>query len=580
MAGLIGSIIGSGQQSSDDAQAQATQAAALAALQNINVPTVQSEELKLALEQNAGQLSPESEGTEQIGSNALNNVTTDPRLAAAQMGALQSLQQQGTSGLTASDKANLQQIENQASQQAASQNAGTLQQFAQRGQAGSGASLAAQLMNNQNASNTANQRSLQVAGQAQQNALQATAAAGNLGQSMQGQQYGEAANAAQAQNAINQFNTQNSQAVLGTNTQAQNQAQAYNLNNAQGISNTNTGIQNQQQQYNSQLQQQNFEDQVQKAGGVASESNNLAGTQMQTGENAYQNTQNTANAAGQSAGQAAQLFAYGGMVKGYDDGGNVEDWGSLSGDNGGGSANDAGPSLLASLAAAGSSANGSSPTGSSGSSFQQKLGGLLSGSSVPSGGASSGSNPISDLLAKLKGGSNAGNAQSFGLKPQATQANNYGASNLQMPGLSTNSSTPSPSGLSLPQLGQSQNGPQQAPTLMSKGGMARPPIPGNASSMFRMLSHGGNVTSVKLSPGEELLTPNEVTKVEQGKMSPKSGIKVPGKAKVKGDSPKNDTFNTEAPVNSLVIPRTIIGQPDNVIMDFIKAAKKHANGGK
>lgn len=500
MASLISSIIGGGQQSDADAQANATKAAALAALQNIDVPTVGEQELQLALQQNAGQLSPEQEGTVKLQGNALNNITTDPRLAAAQMGALQSLQQQGTEGLSASDKAALQQTENQLTQQANSQNQGTLQQFAQRGQAGSGASLAAQLMNNQNASNTANQRALQIAGQSQQNALQATAAAGTLGQNMQQQQYGQAANAANATNAINQFNAANSQNVMGTNTQAANHAQAYNLQNAQNISNQNTSTQNQQQQYNKGLYQQQFFDQLAKGQAAAGESNSLAGSQANAGADANKNTQAIGAGANSAVSQAATLFYNGGMVKGYDDGGTVTP-GPSFGDK------------LKAFAAAGMPQ--SAPQAPAQNTPAAQPDGLAA------------------LISKLKPKSNTISM------PNGTVAgndNNYGASQLQMP-----------------QIG-AQTPP--APSLLNKGGMAKPPKPDDPMSAFRMLFNGGEATNYK------------------------EGGKVPGKAKVKGDSPANDTVDAKLSPGELVIPRSIIGQPDNVIMDFVRAAKKHAKGGK
>lgn len=464
---LIGGIIGGGEQSSDDAQAAAVQQQVLQNLQNIKVPTIEEQQLQLALEQNSGQLSPQQEGTEQIQGNALSNITNNPQLLAAQMGALQSLQQQGTQGISASDKAALQQVTNQQEQTANSQNQGTLQQFAQRGQGGSGANLAAELANNQNSANNANQRGLTIAGQAQQNALQATAGAGNLGQSMEAQQYGQAANAASAQNAINQFNTQNSQAVLGTNTQAANQAQAYNLNNAQTIANQNVGLQNQQQQYNKGLYQQQFQDELSKATGAVGAAKNLGATEQLGGADANKNALGIGNSAGQVATGAftagSGLFGGGVVLDHYAKGGMVR------------------PQLN--------------------------------------------HNAIAALLAKM-------------------QANKLAHPQLNM--------TPPQPSMPMPQQAPM---PTQSPQALSKGGMARPPTPGNPMSMFKMLNKGGEASC-------------------------KEGGKVPGKAKVKGDSPENDTVKAKLSPGELVIPRSMVNQPDNVIMDFINAAKAHAKGSK
>ena len=560
MAGLIGSIIGSGEQGSADDQAKATQAAALAALQNINVPTIGEQELNLDKEKSAGQLSPQQEATISLQGNDLKNITTDPRLLNAQMQALQALQQQGQSGMTATDRAQLAQTENQLTQQANSANQGVLQQAAQRGQAGQGATLAAELANNQNSAAIANQRALQTAGQAQQNALQATAASGNLGQNMQQEQYGEAANAARAQNSINQFNAQNSQNVTGTNTQAANQAQAYNLGNNQNISNTNTGIANQQQQYNKGLYQQQFTDSLNKDKAAAGEADNSAANQMTAGANANKNTQAIAGGAGNALGSIAGMFYNGGVVRNYDEGGSVDPSSYTPA---------SGSSLMANLMAANQvpSTAKSSPTADPG--LMSKIGGLLSGTPATTASASANSNPIGNLLAKLKS-SNAGNSQQYGLTPQATEDNNYGTPKLQLPPM-----TGAPS--ANPTLQMSQQDPN-IPHL-AKGGIPRPPQPGNQMSMFRMLSSGGT------SDGETLGTKIGFPGSPKPGSSPapknfKEGGTVPGRATVKGDSPKNDIIPAMLSPNELVIPRTIVCQPDKVIMDFIHAAKKHAKVGK
>lgn len=275
MASVIGGIIGNSAASGDQQNAQNALQQALANIQGVNTPSIAEQELALQNEKSAGQLNPNMEGTVSQGGTGLSNISVDPRLRNAQMQALTSLQQQGQSGLTATDRQALNQVLNQQQQQSNSANQAVLQNMAARGQGGSGATLAAQLANNQNASNNGLTRSLGVAAQAQQNALNATAQSGQLGSQLEGQQYGESANAANAQDAINRFNAQNSQQVMGTNTGAKNAAQQLNLQNAQNIANTNTGISNQQQQYNKGLYQQQYNNQMGKAQAEAGAEGNL-----------------------------------------------------------------------------------------------------------------------------------------------------------------------------------------------------------------------------------------------------------------------------------------------------------------
>lgn len=68
---------------------------------------------------------------------------------------------------------------------------------------------------------------------------------------------------------------------------------------------------------------------------------------------------------------------------------------------------------------------------------------------------------------------------------------------------------------------------------------------------------GGRVPSM-VSPGEKILTPTAVKKVEQGKKSAISaGETVHGKAKVAGDSLRNDTVPKNLAAGSIVLPRSV-----------------------
>lgn len=74
----------------------------------------------------------------------------------------------------------------------------------------------------------------------------------------------------------------------------------------------------------------------------------------------------------------------------------------------------------------------------------------------------------------------------------------------------------------------------------------------SAGPAAALLGKGGMV-DVMLSPGEKVVPPEKVTKAAGGKVEAK---RVPGKAKVSGDSTKNDTYKTKLPVGSIVVPRT------------------------
>jgi len=267
---LAGGLMGAAAKS-DAAQAQQNQVqAAAAGLQGIHVPTI--EEQRLALEQirNAGNLTPEMEQTFQQNPSLLNAYIQNPEATTAQMQALQKLQQVGNQGgLTAVDKAQLNEIQNATNRNEQANRGAIAQNFAQRGMGGSGVELATQLAGNQASGENAANQGFNVAAQAQQRALQAIQAAGGLGGQIEAQQFGEAGQKSAAQNAINQFNTANQQNVAGQNVQRGNYAQERNLNNQQQLNQANTGIANQQQIYNTGLAQQQFGNELQKQGGIA-----------------------------------------------------------------------------------------------------------------------------------------------------------------------------------------------------------------------------------------------------------------------------------------------------------------------
>lgn len=594
VANLAGGIIGNSEASGNQDADTAAKQAALAAMMGVSVPDIQEQMLNLQQEQVAGQLNPNMEGTVQQGNSAMQNISTDPRLKQAQMTALASLQQQGQGGLTDAEKSALIGINNNASGNAQAASQAVMQQMAARGMGGGGAQLAAQLAAAQGAANQSATAGQSMAGLAQQNALAAMANAGNLGSTMQSQSFNQQAAQAQAQDAINRFNAANQQQVLGTNTGAQNQAQYANLQNAQNVANANTTIANQQQAHNKGLYQSQFNNQMTQASGVANAQNN------------YGNYQG--NLANQTRGE------WSGIGQGVGD--TINSTNPSGGGSGGGGAGGGGAA--------------SSPTDSMGSASSLQMpsfgeytggeipqkyasGGDISAYSVPQSSISLSSNvdntPLTTGFEALvaadakkamqaqqaqnsKGKGNKSSGSPSSTTPDASTdnglssilANMGSANNLQQPTLGGNTTPLYADG------GDVGYGDPSAPLMLSSNTgdtplsngfealEARDKVPqgggggggGGSSSMMSMLpmlamlaaAHGGEVPS----PNQEA---NDYTK----------GAYVPGKAKVKGDSPENDTVLAKVSPGEVVIPRTIAQHDDpDVIHAFIKgvlAHKKH-----
>jgi hypothetical protein len=138
------------------------------------------------------------------------------------------------------------------------------------------------------------------------------------------------------------------------------------------------------------------------------------------------------------------------------------------------------------------------------------------------------------------------------------------------------------------QLGVNMAMPQMAnplPTSQNIAAMPMPTIPsapvqpapgfGVSTAMptiTQPYARGGKVDAM-LSPGERYLSPDQVQSVKQGRMNPMDGKLVPGKAKVKGDSLKNDIVPAKLEDGGIVIPRRVTQSenPDDKAMRFVAA---------
>jgi hypothetical protein len=212
----------------DRRRAEAEFAKTLRELEALGIPSVEAQKIAL----------------EQMGDSSLAGVKVDPRLKDAQSDALGAVQRVGREGgLTAEDRAKMLAAQNMVAQQERSQRGAIVQNMQARGMGGSGAELAAQLANQQGSANRLNQAGTDMAAEAQKRALQAMVQGGQMAGQMRAQDYGEQSDLARARDEIARFNTQN---------------------------------RNQSQIYNSQLQQQQFQNQMAKQGALADARSKMA----------------------------------------------------------------------------------------------------------------------------------------------------------------------------------------------------------------------------------------------------------------------------------------------------------------
>jgi hypothetical protein len=261
--------------------------AALAAISGVGVPTANQLTLpelqQYAVSQN---MTPAQMQSFLQANNALATENVDQTGTAAQKAALSQLAgvaNQGAAG-NATEQAQQAQIQQDMGRTLAGQR-GAIDQAAQARGVAPGLLQAALAQQNagQDLQN-ANQAALQAQSQNYQTALNAMAQGANVGQGLQGQQNTQANTVAAAQNAMQQFNAANQQAASANNAGFQQAANQYNTGMANQVGQQNTGLANQRTLYNAQVPETVFNNQMQKATGVANQSNQMANTATGQGQ--------------------------------------------------------------------------------------------------------------------------------------------------------------------------------------------------------------------------------------------------------------------------------------------------------
>lgn len=176
--------------------------------------------------------------------SAFNDISIDPRLKDTQMGSLDALREIAESGgMTAADEANLNRVQSEVGAADRGRREAIRSGMAARGMGGSGLELLQMLDSSQAATDRANQSGLDIAGMAEQRAMDAIMRGGSMAGDIRGQDFGEAAKAAAANDAINAFNTANTNQNSQWNAGATNSMGQFNADNALQTAQFNKGNQ-------------------------------------------------------------------------------------------------------------------------------------------------------------------------------------------------------------------------------------------------------------------------------------------------------------------------------------------------
>jgi hypothetical protein len=285
-AGVLGSVTSEQQASKDRKKADKR----LEALMN-EIRGVQGPELSpYALEQytNEGSYTPEEAQAALQAQSEMAGYSADPRLVQAQMDALSQLTDISKGGMTAGDRAAIQEARMEVGTDERGRQEAIMQNMAARGMSGGGQEMAARLASSQGASNRLASDARNQAMASQQRALTALSQGSNLAGNMRSSSLNEADRRAQAVDAINRFNSQNTQQVGMANVAARNAAAQDALSRQQSTANQNVDMRNKMAGMSNDLAQQQYANQMTKVNAMAGTANNQANNQMQSAAAANQ----------------------------------------------------------------------------------------------------------------------------------------------------------------------------------------------------------------------------------------------------------------------------------------------------
>ncbi len=301
LGGVMGSLFGGG----DRDRANQLMEEAMAEINSVGAPPDLSREIILQKFSQAGLYTPQLEQAIDLGISKVSQINENPELAKAQMGALESLSTRGKTGLTAEDRAALNQVRSEVQRDSQAKQGQILQQMQARGLGGSGAELLAQLSSAQAGDDRASMEGDNIAAQASRNALEAMVQGGQLAGNIRGQDFDVNRTRAAAEDEVNRFNVQNAIGRQTRNVGMGNQAQQQNLSEKQRVQDANTQMSNQELYRQAEAQRQNWLDRMNQAQAKAQaktgQAQNLQGQAAQTG----QMWQSIGSGVGAAAGAAA-----------------------------------------------------------------------------------------------------------------------------------------------------------------------------------------------------------------------------------------------------------------------------------
>lgn len=306
-APIVGGIVGNIMAQGDRKNAKKMMKKAIAELEALGMPPDTSKALLLQEFERQGVYSPELEQdlTDSMPESEMGKLEEDVELRDTQKKVLSELQNRARVGLSAEDRAALNQVRAEVQRDAKANRDAILTRMAAQGMGGSGASLAAQLQASQGSADQAASGSDTLMAQAQQRALQALGESANQAGNIRSQDFNVNSARAQALDERNRFLQQNAIDRQSRNVGNLNQAQQMNLAEQQRIADANAAQANREKERQAAAQSSDFQNKLALAN---------AKSNAYTGQANYygQQAQNTAQSfAGMGSAIGSGISAYG-----------------------------------------------------------------------------------------------------------------------------------------------------------------------------------------------------------------------------------------------------------------------------
>lgn len=304
MAGtaIIGGIQSGKERRAAAAAMQAAMERATAIIEETGLPPDLSAPVILQELRRAGIYNPQLEATINTKASELSKIQEDKGLRDTQVQALQNMSRLGRAGLTADERAQMNQARQSVQRDLEAKQQQIIQNMQMRGQSGSGAELAARLGASQAGADRASEEGDRISSLAQQRALQAIQASSSMAGSLRGQDFDVESRKAGAADEFERFNVGNQIATQQRNVGSQNEGQRLNLGEAQRIADTNVQMGNTEKLRQNQAKRDFWQDKLSYNKARAGMAGDMGQAQYSAGMAQAQGTDNLWGGIGKAAG--------------------------------------------------------------------------------------------------------------------------------------------------------------------------------------------------------------------------------------------------------------------------------------